>query len=522
MSALLAALATPPGRSRGRGGPLFPRRGSSAIRDPGRTVSLGVCLALDNRPVTRGGTVGGLGVFKSVKRGEWGADMSDRQPNEGLKRLYAATSWTLRRFAQEVNKVATEWGKPTRYQPPSVHQWLEGHLPKEEVRPLILEALARHLQRPVTHSEAGFPVPVYDRHDVSTVEGLLDLSRQDMDPSRRSVIGVGATLFSVALAIPGWQDVVGRMEAIQTGRTQRIGMSEVDSVIAMTDRLSDLDDQFGGRYARPMAAAFMVNIVAPYMKAEAPSEVRKGMMAAASFLCYLTGWMAVDEGLHGTAQQYYVKGLELAGASDDYLTYCHILRGMSVQSADLGQGSTAVSWANAASEASPTAGPRMAAFMAGQQAHSYAVAGERFNAIRSLQETESAMSKASSRAETFGGYSPATMAYHTAQVRHALGDVAGSVDALQLHFRLRDPKNESHRSGMRFTSMLAERQLALGHLDAACATWDKVLDDYPSIQSGRVDNHIKEMFRLIRPYLKNSAARDLDERARLVAPSLTG
>ncbi|MEV6008591.1 tetratricopeptide repeat protein [Streptomyces sp. NPDC051976] len=446
--------------------------------------------------------------------------MGDRQPNESLRRLYAATGWTLRQFAQEVNKVATERGKPTRYQGPSAHQWLDGHLPKEEVRPLILEALARRLQRPVTHAEAGFPTPAYDKHDVNTVEGLLDLGRQDMDPSRRTVIGAGAKLFSVALAIPGWQDVVGRMEAVQSGRMQRIGMPEVDSVIAMTDRLSDLDDQFGGRYARPMAAAFMVNIVAPYLKTDAPSEVRKAMVSAASFLCYLTGWMAVDEGVHGTAQQYYVKGLELAGASGDHSTYCHILRGMSVQSVDLGHGSTAVAWANAASEASPTAGPRMTAFMAGQQAHSYAVAGERSNALRSIRETETALNKANSQGGTFGGYNAATLAYHTAQVRQALGDVAGSVDSLQLCFRLRNSKNDSHRGDMRFGAMLAERQLAIGHLDAACATWGKVVDGYPTIQSGQVDKHVTEMFRLIRPHLKNSAARDLYERARLTAPSL--
>ncbi|WP_435135942.1 transcriptional regulator [Actinacidiphila sp. bgisy144] len=339
-----------------------------------------------------------------------------------------------------------------------------------------------------------------------------------MDPSRRSVIG--ASLFSAALAIPGWQDVVGRTEAVRSGGAQRIGTAEVDSVVAVTDRLSDLDDQFGGRYARPMAAAFLVNVVAPYLKASAPEDVRRAMMSAASFLCYLTGWMAVDEGLHGIAQQYYVKGLELAGASHDHLTYCHIMRGMSVRSVDLRHGPTAVKWADAASEASPAAGPRMAAFMSGQQAHSYADAGERHNALSSIRKTEVSMSRADSQARTFGGYSAATLAYHTAQVRYELGDVAGSVESLQLHFRLREPTNESHRSGMRFTSMLAERQLALGHLDEACATWHEVLDDYPSIQSGQVDKHVREMARLIRPHTRNPTARDLGERARLVAPAL--
>ncbi|MFJ4686025.1 tetratricopeptide repeat protein [Streptomyces sp. NPDC088789] len=444
--------------------------------------------------------------------------MGTPEPNPGLERLYRQTGWTLRQFAQEVNRIGTERRTPTKYREPSVHQWLRGHLPREGTRSLILEALARRLRRPVTHREAGFPSPDgKSKIRPGTVEGLVDLGRDDMDPTRRSIIGAG--LFSVALAVPNWRDIVGRMEAIQTGQAQRIGMPEVETVIAMTDRLSGLDDDFGGRYARPMAAAFLVNIVAPYMKADAPGEVRKAMMSAASFLCYLTGWMAVDEGSHGIAQRYYVKGLELAGSSDDHLTYCHILRGMSVQSVDLGHGPTAVGWANAASEASPTAGHRMAAFMAGQQAHSYAVAGERASALRSIQETETALNKADSQQGTFGGYNAATLAYHIAQVRYALGDVAGSVDSLQLCFRLRNPKYDSHRGELRFGAMLAERQLEIGHLDAACATWGKVVDDYPTIQSGKVDKHVREMFRLIRPHLKNPAARDLYERARLVAPS---
>ncbi|MFI1828474.1 tetratricopeptide repeat protein [Streptomyces sp. NPDC020412] len=445
--------------------------------------------------------------------------MGTPNPNVGLERLYRETGWALRQFAQEINRIGTERGTPTKYREPSVHQWLHGHMPREATRPLILEALARRLGRPITHSEAGFPSPSNQPNAVSgAMEGLIDLGREDMDPSRRSIIGAG--LFSVALTVPNWRDIVGRMEYIQTGKTQGIGMPEVNAVTAMTDRLSDLDDEFGGRYARPMAAAFLVNIVAPYLRANASGEVRNRITSTASFLCYLTGWMAVDEGLHGTAQRYYVKGLELAGASDDYMTYCHILRGMSVQSVDLGHGLTAVNWADAASKVSPTAEPRMKAFMAGQQAHAYAVAGNRTRALWSIRETEAAMSRAESQHRTtFGGYSPATLAYHTAQVRYALGDVRGSISDLEQHFLLRKPENESHRSGMRFNAMLAERQLAIGHLDEACSTWGKVLNDYPAIQSGQVDMHVAEMFQLIRPHLANSAARDLYERARLVAPS---
>ncbi|MGW6310757.1 tetratricopeptide repeat protein, partial [Streptomyces niveus] len=296
------------------------------------------------------------------------------------------------------------------------------------------------------------------------------------------------------------------------GKPLSIGMADVDMVTAMTDRVSELDDQFGGRQARPMAAAFLVNTVAPYLRADAPEQVRKAMMSAASFLCYLTGWMAVDEGLHELAQRYYLKGLELAGASADHSTYCHILRGMSVQAADLGHGAPAVRFANASSAASPRSGPRMNAFLSGQQAHAFAIAGDRVNALRSVQETEKAMERAESSSGTFGGYSPATVAYHVAQVRHALGDVSGSISSLQLHFKLRD-STDSQVSSLRFSSMLAERQLEIGHLEAACGTWNKVLDQYPAMHSEHVDRHTEMIPSLLNPYRGNPLARETHERA---------
>ncbi|MEU6487015.1 tetratricopeptide repeat protein [Streptomyces sp. NPDC046887] len=441
--------------------------------------------------------------------------MTVRQPNAGLERLYRESGWTLRQFAQEVNRLGTERGTPLRYREPSVHQWLSGHLPKESVRPLVLEVFARRMLRPITYAEAGFPLPPEESSShPTTVEGLVDLGRQDMNPSRRSVLNAG--LFSVALAVPNWPDVIGRMEAIQTGKTQRIGMADVNMVIAMTERVSDLDDQFGGRHARPMAAAFLVNTVAPYLKAEAPDPVRKAMMAAASDLCYLTGYMAVDEGVHGLAQRYYLKALELAGAAEDHLTYCTTLRGMSVQSVDLGHGRHAMRLADAAAAASPQAGPRMRAFLAGQQAHASAQLGDRHASLRYLREAEAAIEKAESRSKTFGSYNSSTLAYHIAQVRYELGDVSGSVESLESHFRLRDA-SDSRRSAIRFSFMLAERQLRIGHLEVACSTWGKALDEVPTIHSGRVDEQVARISSLLRPYLANVVARNIYDRVNEVS-----
>ncbi|MGW7352182.1 transcriptional regulator [Streptomyces sp. NPDC054784] len=350
----------------------------------------------------------------------------------------------------------------------------------------------------------------------ASVSVPVDLGRQDVDPARRSVLSAG--LFSVAVTVPGWPDVVGRMEAAQTGTTRRIGTAEVDMVVAMTERVSELDDQFGGRHARPMAAAFLVNTVAPYLRADATEHVRKAMMSAASDLCYLTGYMAVDEGVHGLAQRYYLKALELAGASEDHLTYCTTLRGMSVQAVDLRHGKVAMRLADAAAAASPQAGPRMRAFLAGQQAHAAAQIGEGRAALAHLRGAEHAMERAESRGRVFGSYDPASLSYHTSQVRFELGDTHGAVAAMQESDRQR--YGVYRRTRVKERTILAERQLAVGHLEAACETWHAALDDYPMVQSGRVDARIAGMCGHIRPYLKNQAARGLYERARVVAPAV--
>ncbi|MFE1958169.1 tol-pal system YbgF family protein [Streptomyces sp. NPDC059479] len=439
--------------------------------------------------------------------------MSTSEPNSGLERLFRETGWSLRQFAQAVNRIGTEQGTPVQYRPPSVHQWLKGGMPRESARPLILEALARRLGRPVAPAEAGFPTPEAPSASV-TVDGIIDLGRQDMDPSRRSVIG--SALFSVALTVPNWPDVVGRMEAVQTGGIQKIGMEDVHMVIAMTERVSDLDDQFGGRTARPMAAAFLVNTVAPYLRAQGPENARKAMMAAASDLCYLTGYMAVDEGLHGLAQQYYQKALQLAGASEDHLTFCTTLRGMSVQAVDLGHGAAAMRLADAAAAASPQAGPRMRAFLAGQQAHAAAQTENRKQALMHLRDAEVAMDKAESQSTTFASYNPSSLTYHIGQVRYELGDIGGSIQALQESDKMRH--RSFRRNRIRYLSILAERQLEIGHLEAACETWGQVIEIYPHVQSGQCDRSISRMHSRIHPYQKNATARALFERARAVTP----
>ncbi|MFI0895441.1 hypothetical protein [Streptomyces sp. NPDC020983] len=441
--------------------------------------------------------------------------MSGRHQNEGLTRLYRESGWTLRQLAQEVNKVGTERGTPTRYQAPSVHQWLDGHLPKEAARPLILEALARRLRRPVTAAEAGFP-PLTGQEsgtEPGMVEDLVTMGREDMDPSRRKVLA--ASLYAAALPVPAYADLVGRTRAGATGRNARIGAGEVATVRTMTECIADILDELGGGHARPMAAAFLVNTVGPYLRAQASEPVRKDLLSAVSDLVYLTGWMAMYERAHGLGQRYYLQALKFAAAGEDHVTYCRTLRGMALQAANLKHSGRALSLADAAAEAAPLAGPRLHAFLAGQQAQGAALVGDKRLAFARLAETEAALSKADGRRDAIGGYDQAAYLFHVSGVRYALGDVHGSITSLRESNRVRPPVEKQGRAHA--NGLLAQRQLEAGHLEAACATWQSFLDDYEHLSSSRADEHFDTLRTTLRPYVAHPGARQVHDRARQLA-----
>ncbi|MFJ6385258.1 tetratricopeptide repeat protein [Kitasatospora sp. NPDC092039] len=423
-------------------------------------------------------------------------------------------AWGNGELARAVNRTGTETGQRLKYDASAVSHWLGGTSPSAKALPVVLETLARRLKRPITAFEAGFrEMPTPADQSTDTVSGLVDLGSLDMDPSRRGVLTAG--LYSVALTIPGWPDVVGRFARLRTDPHLRIGVAEVQAVVAMTERISDLDDQFGGRMARPMAASFLVNTIVPYLRADASENVRKAMLSAAADHCYLTGYMAVDERHDSLAQRYYTKALELAGHADDHLTYCTTLRGMSVQAVDLGHGSAALRLAEAASSASPQAGPRMRAFLAGQQAHALAQTGDRAGALHHLRTAEVAMEQAESKGKAFGSYDPATLSYHIAQVSYELGDREGAIRALRHSATIRPAVYR--RGRMRHRSMLAEWQLEAGRLEEAVQNWHLALDDYPTIQSGRADDRFRSMLSATRPHRRNPHVRGLLDRARPMA-----
>ncbi|MET9257752.1 hypothetical protein [Streptomyces sp. NPDC003717] len=433
-----------------------------------------------------------------------------RTPNPALADLIDQARWTRTQLAQHVNRLGPEAGLDIGYDRTAVAHWIAGTPPRPEVRPLILEALSARLGRPVTYEEAGLqpPVAADGRHTVDTVEELIGLGRADMDPSRRGLLAT--TLFSAALSVPAFQQTA-RAAASPGKAMTRIGASQVGALRSMTERIADILDELGAGHARPMAAAFLVNTVGPWLRAQAPEAVRRDMLAAASDLTYLTGWMAMYEKAHGPGQTYYTKALKLADEAGDHVTYCRTLRGMSLQASSLGHGRMALELADSAAEAAPAAGPRLVAFLRGQQAHAASMVGDRRQARGRLREAEAALSRADSRRDAIGGYDRTAYLFHVSHVLMEEGDHAGSIRTLQHSIRVQPPQERQGR--VHAYAVLAERQLRLGHVDAACASWGRFLDEYEHVSSVRGDDHFASMRESLVPHARTRAVRELASRA---------
>ncbi|MFE7132700.1 transcriptional regulator [Streptomyces sp. NPDC057638] len=331
-----------------------------------------------------------------------------------------------------------------------------------------------------------------------------------MGPSRRTLLNAG--VLSIATAIPAWNETVERIETTSSGRLRRMGDGEIAMVTAMTQRFSDLDYQLGGRGTRPVAAAFLIDTVVPLLSASGSEHTRSGMFSAAANLCYLIGYMAVDDEYQSLGQGYYLKAMELAKAANDRNAYSLALHGMSSQALQLGRHTTAVALTSAAMADKRTLESNVRAFLAGQLAYASALTGDSRSALSSLREAEGEMNKtASSSRVVMGRYREAVLEFDIAHVTYGLGDKTGSLESIKRYLELRDRRRD--RRAVLDGALLAEREMELGHLEAACATWKNALRAYPAIQSGRVDRKITTMMKSLKPFLRNPTARALYEYA---------
>ena len=439
-----------------------------------------------------------------------------RIPNTMLRELLTEAGWTGEALARAVNVVGAESGMSLRYGRSSVAHWLSGMRPWPPVPDLVAEAFSRKLGRRVLIGATGLVRPGTD-DDSEGIPSPRQAGWGETDAVSRLVapreVGAGGSAPLAGsgyrlsdLAVPSWMELSRTRQVRSWGveSAEKVERWQVRSAIGMVGLFSDADFAFGGGHARLELSCYLAATIAPWLRATATPAVRRELLMAASRLTYLCGFMYFDDELHGAAQHYYLTTLQLVAEAGDATAYAVTLRALSGQARSLGHHREAVHLAEAAVQAAPdSADPQTSAFLFGQLAVAHAADGNHREAARHMITAERHLERAGEVPEPIGGYDVASLAHQQAAVRARQGDQRGAIQALVVSVRLR-PAAE-RRSRAITLARLAELQLDVGELEAACGTWQRFLLDYPYLRSRRVNRALASMRARLRPHQNNSA-----------------
>ncbi|MER5862838.1 hypothetical protein [Kitasatospora sp. NPDC002040] len=438
---------------------------------------------------------------------------SHRTPNLRLRALLDEAGWTGQQLASSVNAEGARSAITVRYDRTAVAHWLAGTRPRDPACELICRVLAGALGREIGLQEAGFAGASGPVEQAPAVVHPHERLRELMESSPGARRALHRLPYSPA---PDLLASAGQPRAEDS--RHRIGMAQVRAAEQMVALLADADEILGGERVRPALTTYLSTDIATHLAASAPPAVGRRFRQAAADLSYLAGFTSFDANLHGAAQAYFRIAAQLAADVDDRPRYAIALRQMSVQAHFLGDTRQALHLAQGAGREIDSLPPESAAFVIGQEALALATCGQRRHALEDLGRAERLLARSEGSGPVLGGYHQAAFAFQQAEVLAAAGDVPGACGALAASLRHR-PASE-RRARMLTTSRLAGLQLGQGHLELACSTWDRFLDDYPHVSSARGDGALRELRARLRPYTREPAAQRLLTRAaRLTQPS---
>ncbi|HET6710652.1 hypothetical protein [Amycolatopsis sp.] len=435
---------------------------------------------------------------------------TQRGPNDRLRVLLDEARWTGGELARAVNAVAAESGLDLNYRRASAAQWLSGGCPRPPVPELIAEALSRELNRAVTPSDAGFGTdcPSGDEGGLVVPEQLGRLAEST---SRRNVLRYSAYRLAL-LTVPVLPESAAGLPPVKRP-AGTIGQAEIEAAGTALRLFSATDCALGAGAARVALADYLANTVSPWLRAGGVTpDAHRELQSVAAELAYLCGFMCFDDELHGPAQRYFRAALRLAAEAGDGLRYAMVLRVMSVQARALGHRQHAWRLAETAMSSAPAETPQQAkAFLLGQVAVAAASVGDRERATTALAAAERALARAAGTSSVIGAYHYGSLAYQRAATNAGLGDKTGAVKALRESIRLR-PLGE-YRSLAITQARLAELSLDGGRIDDAVAAWNRFLDIYPTVRSGRTRSALRTLQARTRSHQRISAVKKLSARA---------
>lgn len=382
------------------------------------------------------------------------------------------------------------------------------HHPYHGARPLSQELVANWLrltQTQLSRVENGLPVKDLDK--------LTDWARTLKIPARYlwfQLPGAGvpeipgetnaskglivgpldsAKASSLAWANAGWQPPADGSDA------------------AAIQAFRSVDLQVGSGHLYPTVVNYLQTTLAPRLFGTAAAG--PGVFTAASALTEMAGWMAHDAGRDESAQQHFIRALDLATAGSDAQLRAHILASMSHLALHQSEPMQAIQFARQGQQAlgAAASNPGLAALLLTMEARGLATQRQPEPAAcgKALLRAEQTLSQkpAEQPSPWISRFDEGSLASEAARCLRQLGQHAAAARQAE---RIIEARPGSHIRSRAFGQLLlASTLIAEGEPEEACILVQEVLDATQSLSSYLVIRQLHELAQLLEPYQANRA-----------------
>ncbi|MBH1935254.1 transcriptional regulator [Streptomyces sp. AV19] len=442
-----------------------------------------------------------------------------KDSNTKLAEWLGRSGWSRGELARRVRSLAAEWGQPhISSDASSVRRWLHGEVPRPPVPAILADLFSARFGYRVTTYDLGLgDAPDIDRalfYSPSwavTVESVAELGRADVE--RRAFLA-GAP-FAVAAAVGPSRDwLLNTLDGTpRPGR--RVRLEDVTAVRNMFGAFQEMDIFQGGGSGRLALAAYMNEHVYPLLRRTHTDDVRRALCEAAAEQTYLLGWMAFDNGEHGTAQRYLTQALRLAEESKDAALGAHVLAGMADQATLLGHPAEGRRLAQAGRQGlARTHAPACLADLWTLEARALAALGEEKATAHAVNEAERVFATVVPEREPEWAkfIDPA---YLGGEWAHAFRDL-GRPEHAEEHARRsigHARRQNRARRGAMSQATLAVSHLQRRDLESAHAAGVRAVDLAGRVKSSRCVEAVRGVQRRMVPFGRHPLVADFNERA---------
>ncbi|MER8234752.1 transcriptional regulator [Streptomyces sp. NPDC094049] len=298
----------------------------------------------------------------------------------------------------------------------------------------------------------------------------------------------------------------------------RVRLEDVVHVRNMFSVFQDTDVMQGGGSGRLLLTQYMNEHVYPLLQRTYSDAVRHALCAASAEQTYLLGWMAYDDGEHGTAQRFLIQALRLAEESNDAALGAHILAGMADQATLTGNPEEGRRLAQAGRQGlAKVDSPACLADLWALEARALALLGEKNATARAIVQSELAFGRVEHVTEpAWAKFIDA--AYLHGEHANAFRDL-GQADTAAEHAResIQHARNQNRaRRGAMSQAALAVTHLQKRNLEAAHSAGVRTLDLAVRVKSSRAVEAVQDVRQRMIPFGPHPLVSDFDERVRIL------